>query len=59
MKSMDLEEPELIENIKLALNPKVSYWVLFSRCQQLVISNWINIIINMWLGLAVCDSYLT
>ena len=31
MKSMDLEEPELIENIKLALNPKVSYWVLFSR----------------------------
>jgi hypothetical protein len=30
-KSMDLEEPELIENIKLTLNPKVSYWVLFSN----------------------------
>jgi hypothetical protein len=26
-----LEETELIENIKLALNPKVSYWVLFSN----------------------------
>lgn len=26
-----MEEAELIENIKLALNPKLSYWVLFSN----------------------------
>ena len=26
-----MDETELIENIKLALNPKVSYWVLFSN----------------------------
>lgn len=26
-----MEETELIENIKRALNPKVSYWVLFSN----------------------------
>ena len=57
MKSMDLEEPELIENIKLALNPKVSYWVLFSRVSAI---SYIKLeIINMWLRLAVCDSYLT
>ena len=26
-----MEEVELIENIKIVLNPKVSYWVLFSN----------------------------
>ena len=35
------------------------YYGSYLECQQLVISNWINIIIIMWLGLAVCESNLT
>ena len=42
MKSMDLEEKELIENIKLALNPKVSYWVLFSNGTVIVFDSLAN-----------------
>ena len=39
---MDLEEKELIENIKLALNPKVSYWVLFSNGTVIVFDSLAN-----------------
>ena len=42
MKNMDLEEKELIENIKLTLNPKVSYWVLFSNGTVIVFDSLAN-----------------
>ena len=42
MKSMDLEETELIENVKSALNPKVSYWVLFCNGTVIVFDSLTN-----------------